>query len=88
MESHFIQVDYDPTASHLIGNHSHIIITCSRLATASIHHLDDINWHQACAQMPAGAFKCKCNLDESNASANANAQQLNQMQVQMQMRSS
>ena len=54
-------------------------------------------FHQACAQMRAGAFKCKCKCKrrikckckckcaavESNASANANAQQLNQMQMQM-----
>ena len=33
MENHVIQVDYNPTASQLVGNHSHIIITLSRLAT-------------------------------------------------------
>ena len=48
-----------------------------------------------CAQMRAGAFKCKCQrrfkckckckCNASESSASANAQQLNQMQIQMQM---
>ena len=35
MENYVIQVDYNSTADHLgiVGNHSHVTITCSRLAT-------------------------------------------------------